>query len=75
MSAARTAQQKAIRDALALLLHKLDSDPGMVMAVSVSALLDGGDLLTTSLPPANDLEQAAMRGLLFTQATGLEVLP
>ncbi len=75
MSAARTAQQKAIRDTLALLLHRLDSDPDIVMAVSVSALLDGGDLLTTSLQPANDLEQAAMRGMLFTQAAGLEVLP
>lgn len=75
MSAARTAQQKAVRNALAFLLHKLDSDPDMVMTVSVSALLDGGELLTTSLQPANELEQAAMRGMLFTQATGLEVLP
>ncbi len=75
MSAARTAQQKAVRNTLAFLLHKLDSDPDMVMTVSVSALLDGGELLTTSLQPANDLEQATMRGMLFTQATGLEVLP
>lgn len=35
----------------------------------------GGRRITTSPQPANAPKQAAMRGMLFTQATGLEALP
>lgn len=68
-------QNLSVRTALAQLLQQLDTQPDTVYSLSVVAVLDGGDIIQATLPPATLLEQAAMRGLLFSQATALEVVP